>query len=198
MYTMWSSEPDTIHYEQEKYIKIFSVYCPYILLIMTHLKLINLIIAPFHLLQRSSRRCNTFRFCGRCTFSGISLYYNPTASMCCLTLLPGCICRSAKIWQTTLEDYHHLSEFLDIVLTRYPKFDWKLRVSCDINIISKHKSEYLQIESRKRKNIRHYSFHRFWCHITLTINRRNYLKRLKSHPYWNAPRLQDLNVPARF
>lgn len=122
---------------------IFSVHCPYILKIMTHLKLINLIIAPFHLLQRSSRRCNTFRFCGRCTFLDISLYYNPTASMCCPALLPGCIYRSAKIWQTTLEDYHHLSEFSDIVLTRYPKFDCKLRALCDINIISKYKSEYL-------------------------------------------------------
>lgn len=138
MYTMWSSEPDTIHYGQKKIKMSFRVL--YVFLIMIYLRLISFSqYALFHLLQRSSRRCNISRFYDHCTFSNISLYYNPTASMCCPALLPGCICRLVKIWQTTLEDYHHLSEFSGTVLTRYPKFDCKLRVICDINITSNRK-----------------------------------------------------------
>lgn len=150
---------------------------------------------PFRPLQRSLQRCNISRFCGRYTFSDISLYCNPIASTYCPVLLLGCICRSAKIWRTTLEDYHRLSEFSGIVLTRCPKFDCKLHIICNVNIT--FKCIWINIW---RKDTRHWSFHRlqkFHVAILTTIHH-NYSKRLKSHPYWNAPRLQDLSVLARF
>lgn len=123
----------------EKMIKIiFRAHCLYIFLAVIHLRLINLSrYVPFHPLQRNSRKYNIFHFCGRCTFSDIFLYYNPTVSMCCLVSLPGYICRLVKIWQTTLEDCRRLLEFSDIVLTQYPKSDCKRHVIYDFNITSK-------------------------------------------------------------
>lgn len=190
MYTMWSSEPDTIHYIQKNVKMIFRIRYFYIFFIMTHLRLINLSqYVPFLLLQRNLRRCNTSRSYDRCMFLDISLYCNPTALMCCPTLLPGCICRSAKIWQMILEDYHHLLKFSGIVLTRYPKFDCKLRVICNINIIL-----HVNRCPKKRRGI---VLSTDFDVVIRTIIHHNYLKQLKNHPYWNALRLQDLNVPAK-